>query len=83
MCTYSILWTSQRETSVNSVVKLIGACNLRTCTVMFNVEAFEMFKWGICKKIVEPSLRERRFWLVIQVATDTSLSIVRIRRLLY
>lgn len=58
MCTYSILWTSQHETSVNLIVKLIGACNIRTCTVMFNVEAFEMFKRGICKNIVESSLRE-------------------------
>jgi hypothetical protein len=26
--------------------------------VVFNVEALKMFKWVICKKILEPSLRE-------------------------
>jgi hypothetical protein len=31
---------------------------LRACTVVFNVEALKVFKGVICKKILEPSLRE-------------------------
>jgi hypothetical protein len=32
---------------------------LSTCTVVINVEALEVFKGAICKKIVESSLREK------------------------
>jgi hypothetical protein len=32
--------------------------HLRACTVVFNVEALKVFKGCICKKILEPSLRE-------------------------
>jgi hypothetical protein len=32
--------------------------SLRTCTVVFNVEALKVFKGVICKKILEPSFRE-------------------------
>ena len=31
---------------------------VRACTVVFNVEALKVFKGVICKKILEPSLRE-------------------------
>jgi hypothetical protein len=31
---------------------------IRACTVVFNVEALKVFKGAICKKILEPSLRE-------------------------
>jgi hypothetical protein len=32
---------------------------IRACTVVFNVEAFKVFKGVICKKILKPSLREK------------------------
>jgi hypothetical protein len=31
---------------------------LRACAVVFNVESLKVFKGVICKKILEPSLRE-------------------------
>jgi hypothetical protein len=36
----------------------IAPARARACTVVFNVEALKVFKGVICKKILEPSLRE-------------------------
>jgi hypothetical protein len=51
--------------------------------VVFNVEALKVFKGVICKKILEPSLREETPLARNQVATDASLPTVRICRLFY
>jgi hypothetical protein len=36
----------------------VRARAIRACTVVFNMEALKVFKGVICKKILEPSLRE-------------------------
>jgi hypothetical protein len=38
--------------------KILRLLVLKACTVMFNVESLKVFKEVICKKILEPSLRE-------------------------
>jgi hypothetical protein len=62
---------------------MVIVVHVRECTVVFNVDALEMFKRGIYKKTGSRLSAMRRLWLVTQVATDASLLTLRICRLFY